>query len=885
MKDRVQFYSVDDMSAPYNLQKAEHFVDEVERGWKPEAINDIIEMYHIYLYVAHSLYPKQWTDARLSLILSFQSTVAMYFSGQTKESIVLIYKETENYYRKTFWQILGEYAKTDLLDEDTIRKMLSGRSYELREILLCKNLVVKYDKILTKLILENNDAAEWLLSEYVAEDTMGEKQHLNLPTTLTQADKESIILRYLDSENPNLNYVRLICNARNVPELNLSPETILKAVKLERELNDSIFTEDNKGIPIRYRVCMVGDKKAAVKYVDRDKDNYPTFCYNRQFLLDLKEEQIPMYCAKVFEMMTQEGLIQLVSKSSDKGVLERLMGINSRYAYDVNISFKFNEAISWLQVEAMQDALKSEGRCVENALKNFYEKFLKTEYGYPSRTLALASVDSDWITKCKSIAPVIDSLAREYSLYLKHGVIDEELLALTSPINIVDVKSFSKKRYYSISEDKGELKYLFYIFFSDQCMLTYVDPVKDKHYRCFYDMLKENDGKISYNSYENYQIRDIDYLLNEGYLSKSDSGFLTIERPVEIEVLNQLNKYQVVSYLHYDTEARSVVDDYAKKEWVKVDNHLLAKPERDYFSYYMYNTPFSNCMALKDKYIYGGNADATKEAVHKYAYYRLLILLTLTLIKIEDDLKIRKILEDNKRMQTSPRYQTSNPENFVTIAEIADVYTSVQYKNKCNAKPELQKEQYLTLPKKFWNKEGYSISNYEGSLDDGYVLVLKADILPAYISFFFNSPIGRLLLQEKDFNARKPLTVDRIKGILIRKPIIDHQVACANLEMLFIVNQSNLNSDMENNKYLYIRDFLNQVREYAALELMMSDRLVQYDVHLLDSLSDEMQSLSVGSNPGAIIDELYDHIIKPGNPLMDNLKKCKIAVSKTMNSK
>ena len=55
-------------------------------------------------------------------------------------------------------------------------------------------------------------------------------------------------------------------------------------------------------------------------------------------------------------------------------------------------------------------------------------------------------------------------------------------------------------------------------------MLTLVDPFKDYHYSSFLQMLKKQDGKIPYNNYAQYQLRDIDYLIEEGYLVVPASG-------------------------------------------------------------------------------------------------------------------------------------------------------------------------------------------------------------------------------------------------------------------------------------------------------------------------------------------------------------------------
>ena len=67
---------------------------------------------------------------------------------------------------------------------------------------------------LVKLLKENEHTAEWLLQEYVQKDTNGRYERLYFPKSLSIQEKEDIISRYLDRDDPNLNYVRLVLVAK-----------------------------------------------------------------------------------------------------------------------------------------------------------------------------------------------------------------------------------------------------------------------------------------------------------------------------------------------------------------------------------------------------------------------------------------------------------------------------------------------------------------------------------------------------------------------------------------------------------------------------------------------------------------------------------------------
>ncbi len=70
-------------------------------------------------------------------------------------------------------------------------------------------------------------------------DDLNRKKEKHLPQSLTIKDKEDIVLNYIDKEDSNLNYLRLIRHARNKDNFKLSDKIRLKAKRKEK-------TETNK---------------------------------------------------------------------------------------------------------------------------------------------------------------------------------------------------------------------------------------------------------------------------------------------------------------------------------------------------------------------------------------------------------------------------------------------------------------------------------------------------------------------------------------------------------------------------------------------------------------------------------------------------------------
>ena len=633
MRNRIQYFSTYDMSISYYLQNAEEIIVKYHKGWRPEEVNDVIELYNIWLFVDNGIYMKSWSEGTLNEIKGFKDDVIPFFANLNESTWVEVYKQVDFAYRHNFWEIIDRFNIKSFISKATLDEALLENSYDLRYLLQRERLVKKNNELLATLLKENDHTAEWLLSEFVEDDKFGNHEHMYFPSALTLQEREDIISAYLDLPEPNLNYVRLVLVAKKDSNLNLSDDVVLKAKTVERTLNNKYLNESNT-VHFKYSVRISEEANKPLTWVEYDEEGDAVHCYSKSIMLGFKDADLLHYCRYGFEYLTDNGMVDLVSKLSDSGVFERTMGLTGKYSYTTNMVFRYKEAISMLQIEALQNVLQSDNRNLEAAIKDFYETYLKEKYGYPSTILSLPDSSADWVSKCRIIAPEIDAVAKRYHLFAKRGVVDEDLLQISSDtVRISSAVSCNPIKYYTIKGKPGELFRLFHLLFSDQSMLSFVEPFKDNHYGSFFQMLVEQDGNVLYDNYAPYQRSDIDYLIEEGYLSKNDSGFLCVEKKMEIVLLKQLYEYHSCPMLAYGVYGKELLQEMAAKGWLEIDNHLLSIEERNYFDYYMYNTPYTNGPALRNRYLHGTSGSPTQDYKHRSAYYRLLILLILELLK------------------------------------------------------------------------------------------------------------------------------------------------------------------------------------------------------------------------------------------------------------
>lgn len=876
MKDRVHFFSVEDMSIPHYLQMAEKVIGEYENGRHPDGVNDHLELFHICKFVENKVYPENWTEARISMIENYHKALAVYFRSLTTETWPLSYSELEFAYKETFFEALDRYSAFACLDEDSIRKAIASNPYELRYILQIKRIVAKLDRTLTNLLKENRNTAEWLLIQFVEDEGLNRKKAIFFPDSLTLEEREQIILDYVNSQDPNLNYVRLVLVAKNIPgKLRLSPQTRMIATNRERELNNAYFTgNETNAIPIRYSICLSDDENAQVKWTDEDKDGFPVLNYGTKYMLNTPDVDLLHYYRYVFDMMTPTGCINLVSKDSDSGVMERVMGMKGRFAYLTNMTFNYNQAISIMQTYAMEGKLKGVGRSIEKTIEIFYGEYLPQKFQYPSLPIKLSSSE-DWLEKCRMLLIEMDSVAQQYQLYAENNEINKDLLGYTSPVKCTSLKSVVEKKYYVLNEKEGEIRHLFYLFFSDQCMLTYVEPYKEKHYHCFFDLLK-NEKEIQYNNYQDYQKTDIDYLISNNYVSKDKNGYIIPVKTIEILLLKQLYQYHACSYWSYETEVRTILDNMAVKGWITIDNFLLTPKERDYYSYYLDNEKFTNGPALRNKYIHGAIGRADDAEKHKNSYFRLLSLFMLLLLKIEDDLIIRDKLKEEDTNGASPESQI-----VVLLSDIAQVIPAEEYQKRIEDHTYDGTMSYIWISPQIGANDGYALCDmYDGSSDGFIVMPKNDDVQAEFLAMYLNTIPVRMMLTKKPNLETTAITIEMLNAVRVHIPLFEEQNACASLEAFILALIQELNNVINNEKQaVNVRiSVLRELRNMIGLELLMEQPFHDNGIYLLQSWTQMLDGL--GDVPDDKVSEWaekkFDDLLMPGNPVMDNLKKAQV---------
>ena len=639
--DRVHFYSSCDMSIPMYINRMSEVVKSYEDGKRPDGINDYLEMFHIVQFIEHEKYPADWEESRIAGVKQYKGKVAAYFSQLKPKEFPALYAEAERGYKSTIWQIIDTFKIKGLITEPVLREILAEHPWKLKDLLKYSWIVEKNNALLAGLLKENEHTAEWLLEEYVEDDRLDNRKKLYFPKFLTGQDKDAIIRNYVNSDKANLNYVRLVLAAKRSADFPLHPLTIKAARKKEKTLNEAIFAMGAVHVA-SYGVALTVEQNAPVRERKVDEEGRTMFVYNKKFIDDCKDATVIYYCGQVFEFTEPYGFITLISKDAEMDAFEKVTGFHARNTYDIDMVFRMRENLSHLQLLALEQALKANDRDLEGVVKDFYESFLKEEYGYAGLPLTLPKESDEQILKIRSLVIEMDAVSHQYDCYVEYGSIDKDIVELTPPQKLTQTKSLITRRYCVLNEENNEVWYLLHLLFGSQSMLFFVEPCKDAHFKNYYELLVSGID-VRYDDYENYQKPYIDSLLDKGYLTKGEDGVLRCQKMQEIEVLKHLYEYRACSYWGYPKKEREILDEMVSKGWIEFDAHLLSPAERDYFSYYLNNEKFTNGPAIRNNYAHGTTPSYSEEK-HLHNYLQILVLFILLLLKISEDLDMKRYL-------------------------------------------------------------------------------------------------------------------------------------------------------------------------------------------------------------------------------------------------
>lgn len=627
--NRVVFYSTEDLSARQNLSIAENILISLDNRTFSD-INEIIEIYNIKLFFDNEFYLPKWTDSEKEIysqkIRNGWIVAIKSFIDWVTENGLSKFNLIEFDYTKHFWDIITKLKLYKQIDKTDFKKLIFKESIFINEILSQKNLVQFFQAEIKEYFLEKKNSAEILLSHFEQEH-LTKQPELYFPKSLTDNIKELIISNYLDFEQANVNYVRLIVKSRNIKLLD---KTKLKAKKLSEKLNDEIFT---KGSGRKNTIELSISKDQIEPKIISSKENKSTYSYSEKILMsDFSPETIMGNFAVLFEFVDQYGCINLVTKNYEIDTFENVISTKSKSEYFISSMFHFRSQLSQMQFEVYTDLLKSKNIYIENVLERIINSFIKSDFKIDGFKIIIPNQQSTILEKIRMIAPEIESLLRQFNCYTEEGHIDFELIQFsTSQLHVGEIKSLVNRKY--VYANNVEITRAINYFFSYSSVL-YSKPYIGKYQNLFLLLSTEN---VVYNTLLDIDRQAIDFLIEKDYLLVNEDSIIKIKNLNKIYILAILRNHEVISYWYQPKDIRDEIDSMIENKVLCDEKKLFTKEENRYINFHL-NKKFSNGLDLRNKYMHGTNSFSEEQQEHDYKV--LLKIFILVTFKIIDDLYI-----------------------------------------------------------------------------------------------------------------------------------------------------------------------------------------------------------------------------------------------------
>lgn len=638
--ERVFFYSKYDGAGYSNLELAEKVLENFSEN-KNYNINDIIELYQVKLYIDNEVLLPRWSEDYIELIKEKTeiawTVIVKFWNTITDNNLIDIFEQLESWtLQDSFWEITSNLSAFKNIDKKVFSRLTNSNEFNISAVLHQERLVKYYDSEIRTYLLNFDKAAELILSQYVEKHDR-DRADLCFPKCLSPSDKEEIILRYLENDDVNLNYVRLVLNIRQQPYLSISDKTRLKAKKLSEKLNSEIF-EKNGGSHFGLQVGFSDDQVEPIKLTT--KGTTSIYSYGTKYAF--QDDHAFFYLTHfntLFRYLDQQKCISMVTKNSDFSTIEKVL-MSSKNEYPISWVFNRKENLSLYQIFLFDEVLvKKQKQNIEKIIEYYIVEHL-SKLGYKGFRFKLPSEGTSYDEKIRFLLAEYDSFLRQYKLYEEVGEINFELLSLSStPYNLSQIPSFISRKYFYVKDDK--LATPFFLLFSDQSGLFWLDRFKEDKHSSLYDLIKKEN--VLYGDFKPYQWARLHHLFNLKLLFVDHNGYLRIADENRLFIYKQLYHEEVVSYWHYSEEQRAVIDKMADEGILYFEDTLFNTLEQSYFNYYLNKKEFTNGLDLRNSFMHGTNHVSQNELIH--LYYVLLRIIILTILKIDDDLFLKKKIE------------------------------------------------------------------------------------------------------------------------------------------------------------------------------------------------------------------------------------------------
>lgn len=643
MSDRAKYCKPGDFAYGLGLNRIESII--VPKTTKID-VNDAIEFHEIKQYFDDGTRLRSWSEEQYidykNKSNDLYKLAMRHFNTLSGERLIEEYTMVEPMYQHSFWALFDKCHLYERITGEAFKDLISMSVTSPSAPFEFEGIVNHYDAILREFILNKPGMDEMLFLSYESIQSRKKITPYYLPKSITTQDICECIDRYIESESPNANRLMSIVQMKNTGVFQISDDTRLRAKK---RYNKEIERLSQNGISVWHGIEVTLSPDISGEREICCSDNCCTYRYSEAWLNEsLDYPSILNNFIFLFEFVdSYQFRCKLVSKMSECEILEKVLLSKQRHIYPANSQFRDRNAAAIMQMSMYYEYLKAKGISLEKVYEWFFTQYIQEEFNCSEMRGRFPGENTSYAEKCACICNVIEAVIKQYTLFVRHGEIDFELLQISSGSEgFASVPSLVKNKYL---HGKGSVfESLSYMLFSNQCMLAYVkrDEKEQKWHESFCDLLLKE--PLHFEELKTYEQEQVLYLKENGVVA-IDDGVVHISDYRRIAVLRDLYVNEVVSQYHYPQYMGETIQEMVERGVVSYGQGLFSSPEVDYFNFLLNNSSFTNGKQLRNKYSHGVQQSILDEDEHRNNYMVLLVIVTIMTIKINDDFLIWKKTE------------------------------------------------------------------------------------------------------------------------------------------------------------------------------------------------------------------------------------------------
>ncbi|MEJ3403933.1 hypothetical protein WDJ51_04250 [Rathayibacter sp. YIM 133350] len=637
---RVRFYGPNDLAAGWHAPRVVELVNAFDPSHAPTSIVDVLELHNVQQYLEHGLVPTSCTNEELdqlsTKIPQLRSVVARFFASVDNSNFATIVTEVDHNYHEDLIHLLGRSRAFERCDSSVVLPALKAAGVHLRQMLASEILVKAYDSELRGELLASARGAEYLASKYLEKERGGA---IYLPPSFTPADARNLFARYIDSDEANLNYVRLISMSRDHSGAGIDAKLKLQAMRRAESLNAELF-EHNDGFKTGCEVGISDDQDEPVAFeVDSSDGTVWRYTYSKRWLDETADNpSILNNFVHLFEFVDRQMLLTFPAYSAQFGVIERMMGVTGNAEYKVSTAFRNLDARSKLQTLMYLRYLESQDVELEGVISWFFESYLVEEFGMSNFSFVPSDVGTPYLHRVRHLFAEMESIANQFGLFVENGELDRDLLTMAAdPVRYKAIPSLLDGKYLYATASE-EIAAVLHLLFSDQSRLNYIHAgLRDENAA---GLILRND--VAYSDFHDHQKGSIDHLIDLGVLEAVGHRLRFVSNE-QLLILAALFNTEAVQYFHLSEAGRMQAESMVGRGWLTRRSSLLTDAEAEYFNYFLNRAGFSNGPNLRNAYLHGTQRFADEDQAHADTYLIALRLTVALVIKMNDDLCLSAI--------------------------------------------------------------------------------------------------------------------------------------------------------------------------------------------------------------------------------------------------